>query len=183
MRCETMRKKLLVSGCSFTEHTFIKDGIEKRWCHHVADKLNMDLVNLGKCGAGNEYIFSSIYDYLKSKNRTPDMVIAAWSRVQRRDYQIRGYWTNDRTDLRGDLEYHLERTNRYKKMLNDFCKCRDIDYRGFQFIELIDNDKDNVQGKVLGFAKSSKIDFISDVDRHPSSIGHEKLGKYIYENL
>ena len=57
-----MRKKLLVSGCSFTSDNFMYDGIEKRWCHHVADKLNMDIVNLGKSGAGNEYIFSSIYD-------------------------------------------------------------------------------------------------------------------------
>lgn len=188
MRCETMRKKLLVSGCSFTQHTIKDDGIKKRWCHHVADKLDMDLVNLGKRGAGNEYIFSSIYDYIED-NSKPDMVIAAWSKCHRRDYKMRGLWMNDRLDIRGDEQYHLQRTDRYKRMLNDFCEYRGINYKGFQMIELRDGetirdgDTNNVQAQTIGFARSLNEDFISDTNRHPSELGHEKIGKYIYENL
>jgi hypothetical protein len=174
---------LLVSGCSFTEHMPSNDGIQRRWCHYVADRLDVELINLGKSGAGNEYIFCSLYDAIIKSNKKPSRVIAAWSKCQRRDYKIKGVWTNDRQDLRGDLEYHIERTNRYKKMLTDLCKYRGINYKSFQMIELYSRDRDNVQAKTIGFDNEWTPDFISDIDKHPSEIGHEKIGKYIYENL
>ena len=174
---------LLVSGCSFTEHMPSKDKIQRRWCDYVADKLDMKLINLGKGGAGNEYIFCSLYDAIVKANTKPSMVIAAWSKSERRDYKIRGHWTNDRQDLRGDLKYHLERTDRYKRMLSDLCRHRGVNYASFQMIELYGKDRDNVQAKTIGFHNEWTHDFISESDRHPSEIGHEKIGKYIYENL
>lgn len=178
-------KKLLVSGCSFTEHNYKRDGIEKRWCHHVAEKLGYELTNLGRGGAGNEYIFTSVYDWLKINN--PDKIIVAWSKSDRRDYMVHGMWKNDRIDIRGDEKYHIEKTNRYKELLELVCKNKGIEYHSFQMIELYPKDRDNVQGKTIGFLSKAEFkaneDFISDADRHPSALGHEKIGQYIYENL
>lgn len=177
-----MRKRLLVSGCSFTEHNPLVDGIRRRWCHYVADKLGMDLINLGYPGAGNEYIFSSIFDKIK-KGSKPDMVIAAWSKAERRDYQLRGKPENDRIDLRGDQEYFIAKTNRYKELLGLVCDHHGIEYHSFQMIELFDKDRDNVQAKTIGFHRHANEDFISEEDRHPSAIGHKKIGRYIHEHL
>ena len=179
-----MRKKLLVSGCSFTEHTIESDGIERRWCHYVADKLGYDLVNLGKSGAGNEYIFSSLFDYIENDPTDIGLVIAAWSKSSRRDYQTYGKWINNRQDMFGDEEYFLARTARYKKILDIMCKkVYNIDVFQIQMIELFRGDRDNVQGHTIGFMEHATPDFISESNRHPSQLGHDKIGKYIYENL
>ena len=114
--------KLLVSGCSFTDHTIEHDGIERRWCHYVADKLGYDLVNLGMCGAGNEYIFSSLFDYIEDDPTDIGLVIPAWSKSSRRDFQMYGQWSNSRQDICGDRDYFISKTNRYKKMLDFLCK-------------------------------------------------------------
>ena len=58
-------------------------------------------------------------------------------------------------------------------------------------IELYDKDytdqpphhRNCVQGHTIGFLREATPDFISDSDRHPSQLGHDKIGKYIYENL
>lgn len=174
--------RLLVSGCSFTEHDPRKDKIKRRWSHYVADKLGMELTNLGFSGAGNEYIFCSLYDEIQ-KGPKPDMVIAAWSKAERRDYQVRGKHRNDRLDLRGDHEYFIARTNRYKELLRLVCDHHGIEYHSFQMIELFDKDRDNVQAKTIGFLRHANEDFISEEDRHPSAIGHKKIGIYIHEHL
>ena len=176
------RKTLLVSGCSFTKRMPGEDNVERRWCDVVADKLDMNLVNIGFSGAGNEYIFRSIYDYLKD-NPKPDMVIAAWSQSQRRDYWLNDRPQNDRTDLRGDKKYWIKKTNTYKELMLLVCRSRSIKYHGFQMIELFHKDRDNVQAKTIGFLDKADENFVSEGDRHPSEIGHEIIGNYIYENL
>ena len=183
MKREMVRKKLLVSGCSFTEHTIDHDGIERRWCHYVADKLGYDLINLGKSGAGNEYIFASLFDYIENDPTDIGLVIPAWSKSSRRDYAVFGQWRNNRQDQFGDKEYFIKKTNRYKNMLDILCKVRNIDVFQIQMIEMYDKNFDCVQGHTIGFMQDYTPDFISDSDRHPSQIGHDKIGKYIYENL
>ncbi len=178
-----MRKNLLVSGCSFTNHDPESDGINSRWYHYIADKLDMDTINLARNGSGNEYIFTSIFNYLETDAVKPDMIIAAWSKSQRRDYQYDGRWMNDRVDLRGDISYHLKRTARYKRMLELLCNHYGIRYISLQMLELAENEdlgaRISVQDKVL---KWNTGDMISKTDHHPSEIGHEKIGKYVYEN-
>jgi len=63
-----MKKILLVSGCSNTDKNFYSelhpemDCSWPKWPELLAEKLNMDCVNLAKSGAGNEYIYSSLLD-------------------------------------------------------------------------------------------------------------------------
>ena len=114
-------KKLVVSGCSWGDLDFFSqfhpdmDCSWPKWPNIVAEKMNMEPVNLCKSGAGNEYIYSSISDYLQE---TPHdeigYVIAAWSTAPRRCYKVRDRWINDRQDLRGDLPYWIERSIRTK---------------------------------------------------------------------
>ena len=59
-----MVKKLVALGCSYTENQYPFTV----WPELLAKKLDMECVNLAKCGKGNEYIYSSILDYLFLEN-------------------------------------------------------------------------------------------------------------------
>ena len=107
-----MRKILLVSGCSNTNKDFVSaiypdlDTSWPKWPELLAEKLDMDCVNLGKSGSGNEYIYRSLLNYI-TRNDTSNigLVIPAWSQCQRKDYQQGnlGRFTNIRIDPNGDV--------------------------------------------------------------------------------
>ena len=70
-----MKKLLIASGCSFTEKDFVSthhpemDCTWDKWPELLAEKLNMNCINLGSRGAGNEYIYNSIVEQvIKTKN-------------------------------------------------------------------------------------------------------------------
>jgi hypothetical protein len=74
-----MKKLLIASGCSFTwslqQHL-------KFWPELLAEKLNMDFINLGKDGASNQYIHDLTIDTIyESKNI--GLVVSAWSGFDR----------------------------------------------------------------------------------------------------
>ena len=182
-----MTKYLIVSGCSFTTSHYRSSfhpevhALWPKWPELLADKLDLKLINLGASGAGNEYILSSLVDEINKRNVNDiEMVIAAWSRCDRRDYSINGRWTNDRVDSRGDLDYHISRTNRYKQLLESFCNDKKVSCKQFQMIELYRGDMDTVQGKTM---KTDPENIISDKDRHPNAKGHQLIMEYVYENL
>ena len=107
-----MRKILLVSGCSNTDKDFYSelhpdmDCSWPKWPELLAKKLDMDCVNLAKSGAGNEYIYRSLLNYI-TRNDTSNigLVIPAWSQCNRKDYQEGnlGRYTNARVDPNGDV--------------------------------------------------------------------------------
>ena len=114
-----MRKILLVSGCSNTDKDFYSelhpelDTSWPKWPELLAEKLDMDCVNLGKSGAGNEYIYRSLLDYI-TRNDTSNigLVISAWTQCNRKDYQEGnlGRWTNERIDPNGDVFSWMKKT-------------------------------------------------------------------------
>lgn len=74
-----MRKLLIASGCSFTKNKF-QDL--KFWPELLAEKLDMDFVNLGRGGASNQYIHDITIDTIyESKNI--GLVVSAWSGFDR----------------------------------------------------------------------------------------------------
>ena len=85
-----MKKILLVSGCSFTaekyESAHHSDLVADwpKWPELLAKKLNMNCINVGQSGAGQEYIYNSLVRNINAKNI--GLVIAGWSRASRRDY-------------------------------------------------------------------------------------------------
>ena len=92
-----MKKILLVSGDSWTDKSFISDFHPNldtswpKWPEMLAKKLDMDCVNLGKMGAGNEYIFSSLLDEIVSLDNI-GLVIAAWSPCIKSSRRRYNFW-------------------------------------------------------------------------------------------
>tara|TARA_B100000965_G_C19435465_1_gene688389 strand:+ start:107 stop:910 length:804 start_codon:yes stop_codon:yes gene_type:complete len=150
-------KKLIVSGCSFTDKNFESlshpeyDCTFPKWPELLAKKLNMECINLGANGAGNNYIYSTL---LEEVTRTPKdeigLVVAAWSQVNREDYQIfvrtrptfsfedrfhkNMAWRNKRMDRLGHLFYWLKDTLRYYISFENLCKRHNLPYKQFQMI-------------------------------------------------
>jgi hypothetical protein len=87
------RKKLIAIGCSYTEH-YLRSDISPdidhdfpRWPQHLADMLDMECINLGKCGSGNKQILSKIINTsLTEKNI--GLVVVMWSQFQRLDFEM-----------------------------------------------------------------------------------------------
>ena len=138
-----MKKKLVVSGCSWGDDIFFSpfhpdmDCDWPKWPKLLAEKLNMECVNLCKCGAGQEYIYSSLCDYIqKTPKEEIGQVIAAWSTAPRRDYESKERWTNDRQDMRGDLKYWVERSIRYQYAFQNLMEQEKLPYIQFQMISL-----------------------------------------------
>ncbi len=65
------RKKLIISGCSYTDNYARQEKIEgfPIWGELLAEKLDMELINVGSCGYGNKAIYHTIIEtMLKTKN-------------------------------------------------------------------------------------------------------------------
>ena len=78
------RKKLIIGGCSYTDNYARQEKLEEfpLWGELLADKLDMEFINLGECGFGNKAIYRTITErYLTEKN--VGLVVAMWSEHQR----------------------------------------------------------------------------------------------------
>ena len=75
------KKILLVSGCSYTDKDFASeyhpdfDTSWPKWPELVAEKLDMNCVNLAKMGAGNEYIYSSLLKYITENDTIQKWIV------------------------------------------------------------------------------------------------------------
>ena len=204
------KKILLVSGCSWSDNNFHSifhpslDCSWTKWPELLAKKLDMTCVNLSFCGSGQEYIFSSLIEYLSSNKDNIGLVISAWSRAPRRDYQLDDKWKNIITDNKGDEKYFTSRSLRYYYMFQSFCERFNLPYKqvqmisGFDIKTLLNNslskqiDEKHFIGwpldkKIGGFSMWDKLEedkhFISKKDRHPNAEGQKIIAETIYENL
>ena len=112
-----MKKILLVSGCSNTEKDFYSDVHPDldtswpKWPELLAEKLDMDCVNLAQSGMGNEFIYTTLLRYITKTNKDKiGLVIPAWTQCQRKDFQIKNYWNNQRIDPDGDVFSWMRRS-------------------------------------------------------------------------
>jgi len=140
-------KYLIVSGDSFTDENFSSSGHPDmdcswpKWPKLLAEKLGMKLINLAHCGKGNEFIYSSLQDHIIMMPDKSEigLVIAAWSQCQRRDYQIKGCWWDDRVDSKGDILYWVNKSLRYYSALDILCNRYNIPYAQTQMIDFYEN--------------------------------------------
>ena len=157
-----MKKILLVGGCSYSNEKFNSvhhpdlDVSWPKWPQLLAEKLDMQLINLSESGAGQEYIYSNIIDRLQTIEHSKiGLVIAAWSTAPRRDYQTESLylknkkwtydkndmiqkikWTNDMYDSKGCMHYWIDRSLRYYYSLQMVCENLKLPYKQFQMIDL-----------------------------------------------
>jgi hypothetical protein len=74
--------KLLVSGCSFTDPI----GDYKSWPRYLMAGQEVEVLNLGRGGAGNNYIANSVMD--SAIDYRPDFVFILFSGIIRSDFRI-----------------------------------------------------------------------------------------------
>ena len=146
------KKYLVASGCSWTDADFTSDHHPEmicdwpKWPEILASKLDMKVINVGRCGSGNEGIYSRALDTIASlPPEEIGLVVIAWSQSQRRDFEFElmynhkdttKRWTNERVDSKGDLYYYVRRSLRYMYSLQQVCESLNIPYKQFQMIPL-----------------------------------------------
>ena len=157
-----MKKILLVSGCSYTDKNYQSiyhpemDCSWPKWPELLAEKLNMECVNLGRSGAGQEYIYNSILDYtLNIKKENIGLIIPAWSGASRRDYQSNKNWNNILWDTKGDMIYFIQRSLRYFYSFQIFCERFNFPYKQLQMISLYSIPHNIVYDINIEIAKST----------------------------
>jgi hypothetical protein len=106
-------KKLIVSGCSYTEN-------QGSWAYNLSIDYNLELVNLAVSGAGNNHIVWSLLSYLERNQIDPETTLIGimWSHPIRDDYIFDHnydfedqsiykykYDSDNRLVMRGDLLY------------------------------------------------------------------------------
>jgi hypothetical protein len=176
-----MKKILLVSGCSYTDKNYQSiyhpeiDCSWPKWPELLAEKLNMECINLGKGGSGQEYIYNSILDYsLKIKKEDIGLIIPAWSGASRRDYQSYKRWHNILWDTKGDMPYFIQRSLRYFYSFQIFCERFNLPYKQVQMISLYsiphntEHDKNNILAAKHTVALSN---YFVNVINHKNFIG------------
>ena len=138
-----MRKLLIVGGCSWSNINFKSelhpelDTSWPKWHELLADMLDLELVSLGINGAGQEYIFNSLVEYITELDNKDKigLVMPAWSRSPRRDYQIYDKWRNNRFDACGDAYYMVKRSLRYFYQFQIFCERFNLPYKQIHMLD------------------------------------------------
>jgi len=137
-----MKKILLVSGCSMADKYFKSatnpeiDTSWSKWPELLAKKLDMDCINLGTSGAGNEYIYSSLLEQIIQNKDKIGLVIASWSQCHREDFQEWNRWKHIRVSANGDVFGWLKKSLRYMISLQIVCERYNIPYKQIQMIPL-----------------------------------------------
>lgn len=136
-----MKKILLVSGCSNTEKDFYSeihpdlDCSWPKWPEILAKKLDMDCVNLAKSGMGNEYIYTTLLKFITTTDKNKiGLIIPAWTQNQRKDYQLKGYWFNQRVDPDGDVFSWMRKTLDYYLSFQILCERYNLPYMQVQML-------------------------------------------------
>ena len=201
-------KTLLVSGCSWTDPNFESvhhpemDTSWKKWPEILAEKLELNLVNVAWSGSGNQYIYTSLLDKIVELDVNDiALVIAGWSKGCRSDFEQDGRRKNIMHDNRGDVDYFIKRNLRYFYSLQTVCAYHNLPLKQFHMLHPFNNpgvnkldgiksslsnhyqDKLNFMGysgepQIGGWTMSDLIqqsDFISEIDSHPNKKGQEKI--------
>lgn len=84
--------KLIVSGCSMTHgaelyNNFMHpENVKLSYSQHLANKLNLNLINVALSAGSNEYIFHSLIDAIE-KNTNVHSVVVMWTTTGRLYWQ------------------------------------------------------------------------------------------------
>jgi len=106
-------------GCSFTHYT------TDTWADHLAQQY--PVTNLGQEGAGNQYIFQTLWELEHSGQlQDDDLLMVQWSSVFRESRRYRGKWKLG-GNLWGQVEYPRE-------FVRDYCDPREFYLRDMSLI-------------------------------------------------
>ena len=140
-------KKLISSGCSWTYQRKNKTN----WPEHLAAKLEMEHINVGKAGSGNEGIYQRMVDVLSS-TKNIGLAVCLWSNSNRWDFYNKSFSPRvfpEELKKYADSKYNLEKSLRWFNAFQNFCECNDIPFIQAQGIYPInssfwEDDKDRI---------------------------------------
>ena len=146
-----MKKILLASGDSNTDQnyqsTFHPDKflVFDKWPEILSKKLDMDFVNLGRSGAGNEYIYNSVLDYISENgHENIGVVMVGWSQSNRKSWYRRNQkknstkdkgWENIRVNPNGNLVGWMRTTLNYYLSFQILMERYNLKYKQFSMIK------------------------------------------------
>jgi len=166
-----MKKILLVSGCSYTAPKYYSnyhhdlDCSWPKWPSILAEKLDMDCINLAHGGAGNEYIYTTLLDKIVMMNLDDiGLIMPAWSHVKRKDYKLGIRWhhpgivqgehspyetygkeilsdpsnSTQYSTHAGDTQFCINQSVRYYYSLQEICKSKKLPLKQIQMIHAWD---------------------------------------------
>jgi len=109
-------------GCSLTEN----GPQTTTWADHLAQ--HYPTTNLGKCGAGNQYIFQTLWELEIQKKFSPnDLIMVQWTTIFRESRRIRGKWVGG-GNLWTQNEYPIE-------FIKTYCDPNEFYYRDMALIK------------------------------------------------
>ena len=76
------KKKLLAGGCSYTKRIHWSSNDVIFWPEFVAEDLNLECINKGRSGAGNDFIFNSMVRGI-AENDDIELVVVLWTQIFR----------------------------------------------------------------------------------------------------
>ena len=102
--------KLVCIGDSWTDDNFKSRLVDEdnypKWPKLVADRLNMNLLNLGSSGSGNHEIFTKFTDLI-NETKDIDGIIIMWSEPDRVDLEVhKGYKLSSYNKVTDSGFYH-----------------------------------------------------------------------------
>ena len=193
-----MKKILLVSGCSNTEKDFYSDWHPDldtswpKWPEILAKKLDMEPVNFAKSGMGNEYIYTTLLRFITTTDRDKiGLVIPAWTQNQRKDFQKKGYWWNQRIDPDGDVFSWMRRSLDTYLSFQILCERYNLPYMQVQMLSPYQDWLNGLMPRDNEFKLSDTKDLLFNANdfrhKYPGNKepDNKKLIKMIgdYENL
>ncbi len=155
-----MKKTLIASGCSWTNENFTSDFRHDmdcswpKWPELLAKKLDMECINLGRSGAGNEYIYSSLLDQIiKMDPNNIGLVMPAWPQACRKDIKVRGIWkhNNKLPDYAvNSIDGNIDKSLIYYYSLQEICKSKKIPLKQLQMLPLFRSSKNPPKDLLIG---------------------------------
>lgn len=71
-------------GCSFTEGVGVRHN--EMWVHHLEEKLNTKILNLGKGGSSAKYVKHTLFSWVLSGRPLPNRVLVLWTEPTRKTF-------------------------------------------------------------------------------------------------
>ena len=208
---------VLTSGCSWTDNSlWAKDGNKRMrlpgwevvddsqiWPAVLAKKLDLPLVNLGKRGRGNQYIFDSIIDNLPLGGNP--LVCVLWTEATRIQlpnnkeiFRPQYVWSkkysgedklfwNMLMERGFDIDIVAQHSWRLYSLLEKLCILMDIPYIAGQGMKMWHDNHwkktpETPEGlEMMSFWKDMHELHLVDNTGHPSIKGHEYIAEEFYK--
>jgi len=127
-------KYILAAGCSFTDEDFTSmphpdmDVSFPKWPAILGEYLDLGVVNIGRCGVGNDYIMRRVITHILKNCEKIELVVIGWTELQRFNIHGELHFNPNPAFLNPDrkLPFHAEAARPlfnylYKKYLIDHC--------------------------------------------------------------